>query len=165
MAHGSISPGAVRRLVDAEWSAGGPSADPDDPRVRGFAEFGLPPDSPLATEDWLHRLQAWRDRLQIPANSAFLDGTLLMTVEALLDSDGPDVLTPVTLWELTAFTDALVSYDRLYCIANPAVDVLQDRDRRKAVSRDVVIPICSVSNLPRSSGIRIVEKYWGSTML
>jgi hypothetical protein len=81
MAHGSISPGAIRRLVDAEWSVGVPSADPDDPQVRGFAEFGLPSDSPLATEDWLHRLQAWRDRLQIPANSVFLDGTLLMTVE------------------------------------------------------------------------------------
>jgi len=87
MAHGS-SPGAVRRLVDAEWSAGVPSADPDDPQVRGFAEFGLRPDSPLTTEDWLHRLQAWRDGLQIPANSVFLDGTLLMTVEALLDCEG-----------------------------------------------------------------------------
>jgi len=129
MAHGNISPSAVRRLVDAEWSAGVPSVDPDDPQVRGFAEFGLPPDSPLATEDWLHRLQAWRDRLQIPANCVFLDGTLLMTVEALLDSDGPDVLTPVTLWELTAFIDALVSYDRLYCIANPAVDVSRFNQR------------------------------------
>jgi hypothetical protein len=129
MAHGSISPGAVRRLVDAEWSAGGPSADPDDPQVRGFAEFGLPPDSPLATEDWLHRLQAWRDRLQIPANSVFLDGTLLMTVEALLDCDGPAVLTPVTLWELTAFIDALVCYDRLYCVANPAIDVSRFNQR------------------------------------
>jgi len=86
MAHGSISPGAVRRLVDAEWSAGVPSADPDDPQVRGFAEFGLPPDSPLATEDWLHRLHGWRDRLQIPANSVFLDGTLLMTVMGRLCS-------------------------------------------------------------------------------
>src|SRR5690349_8452543 len=129
MAHDSISPGAVRRLVDAEWSAGVPSADPDDPQVRGFAEFGLPPDSPLATEDWLHRLQAWRDRLQIPANSVFLDGTLLMTVEALLDCDGPAVLTPVTLWELTAFIDALVCYDRLYCVANPAVDVSRFNQR------------------------------------
>ena len=33
------------------------------------------------------------------------------------------MLTPVTLWELTAFIDALVCFDRLYCIANPAIDV------------------------------------------
>jgi len=129
MAQGSISPGAVRRLVDAEWSDGASSADPDDPQVRGFAEFGLPPDSPLATEDWLHRLQAWRDHLQIPANSVFLDGTLLMTVEALLDCDGPAVLKPVTLWELTAFIDALVCYDQLYCVVNPAVDVSRFNQR------------------------------------
>jgi hypothetical protein len=68
-------------------------------------------------------LEVWRDSLQIPANSAFLDGTLLLTVEALLGSNGPAVLTPVTLWELTVFIDALVSFDRLYCIANPIIDV------------------------------------------
>ena len=33
------------------------------------------------------------------------------------------MLTPVTLWELTAFIDALVCFDRLYCIANPIIDV------------------------------------------
>lgn len=33
------------------------------------------------------------------------------------------MLTPVTLWELTAFIDALACFDRLYCIANPAIDV------------------------------------------
>jgi hypothetical protein len=91
--------------------------------VRGFAEFGLRQDSDLVTDDGLRVLQAWRDSLQIPANSAFLDGTLLMTVEALLGPDGPDVLTPVTLWELTTFIDALVCFDRLYCVATPAVDV------------------------------------------
>ena len=123
MAQGSIGPGAVRSLVDAAWSADAAPEDPDDPRVRGFAEFGLPPDSELATEDGLRNLHAWRDHLQIPANSAFLDGTLLMTVEALLGRDGPDVLTPVTLWELTTFIDALVCFDRLYCVASPAVDI------------------------------------------
>src|SRR5262249_8224680 len=55
--------------------------------------------------------------------SAFLDGTLLMTVEALLGPDGPQVLTPVTLWELTTFIDALVCFERLYCVASPAVDI------------------------------------------
>lgn len=33
------------------------------------------------------------------------------------------MLTPVTLWELTAFIDALVCFDRLYCIANPIIDI------------------------------------------
>jgi hypothetical protein len=122
MADGSAGRGDIRRLVDAAWSAGAASADPDDPLVRGFADFGLPADSPLATEDSLGELAAWRDSLRIPANSAFLDGTLLLTVAALLDGR-PDVLTPVTLWELTAFIDAVVCFDRLYCIANPVIDV------------------------------------------
>ena len=123
MALDRVGPGAVRSLVDAAWSAGTGPPDPDDPRVRGFAEFGLRQDSDLVTDDGLRVLQAWRDSLQIPANSAFLDGTLLMTVEALLGPEGPDVLTPVTLWELTTFIDALVCFDRLYCVATPAVDV------------------------------------------
>ena len=116
---------AIRELVDMVWSTNVASGDPDDPRVRGFAEFGLPPQpiSPFLTEDRLRDLEAWRDNLQIPANSAFLDGTLLLTVEALLGSNGPAVLTPVTLWELTAFIDALVCFDHLYCIANPIIDV------------------------------------------
>jgi hypothetical protein len=118
MAHGSIGSGAVHTLVDAAWSAGAAPADPDDPRVRAFAEFGLPPDSELATEGGLRSLHEWRDGLHIPANSAFLDGTLLMTVAALLGPDGPDALTPVTLWELTTFIDALVCFDRLYCVAS-----------------------------------------------
>ena len=90
---------------ETEWSADVASADPDDPLVRGFAEFGLPAHSPLATEDQLRDLQMWRNDLQIPANSAFLDSTLLLTVEALLGSNGPEVLTPVTLCELTTFID------------------------------------------------------------
>lgn len=123
MADGSAGPGVIRRLVDTAWAADLALAGPDDPLVRGFAEFGLPAYSPLATDDQLRELAAWRDSLQIPANSAFLDGTLLLTVEALLGRNGPDVLTPVTLWELTAFIDALVCFDRLYCIANPIIDV------------------------------------------
>src|ERR1035438_2974210 len=123
MADGRAGAGVIRRLVDAEWSANAASADPDDPVVRGFAEFGLPSYSQLATDDRLRDLEAWRGDLQVPANSAFLDSTLLLTVEALLGSNGPDALTAVTLWELTAFIDALVCFDRLYCIASPVVDV------------------------------------------
>ena len=53
-----------------------------------------------------------------------MDGTLLQTVHALLDPYHlSGVLTPVTLWELTTFIDALVCFDRLYCIANPGIDV------------------------------------------
>ncbi len=123
MADGSAGPGVVRSLVDAVWSADAEPADPDDPVVKGFAEFGLPPTSPLTTDDQLRALQTWRDELKIPPNSAFLDGTLLHTVLALLGWDNPAVLTPITLWELAAFIDALVCFDRLYCIANPAIDV------------------------------------------
>jgi hypothetical protein len=122
MADRNAGPGDIRHLVGRAWSAGAPAADPEDPRVRGFAEFGLPSSSPLATGTRLRELEAWRDSLRIPPNSAFLDGTLLQTVEALLRWP-PDVLTPVTLWELTAFIDALACFGRLYCIANPAIDV------------------------------------------
>jgi hypothetical protein len=113
----------IRHMVDEAWSNGAPSADPDDPLVQGFAEFGLAQTSALVTKDNLRRLKSWRDDLRIPSNSAFLDGTLLATVEALLSSDGPEVLTPVTLWELTTFIDALVCFDRIYCIDTPAIDV------------------------------------------
>lgn len=167
MSEGNADVSAVRRMVDAAWSAcaasAGPDdpvirdlvtsglispgevddpsvrdlverglvrsslaavADPDDPRVRGFADFGLSPSSAFATQDQLLLLEEWREGLRIPANSAFLDGTLLQTVQALLSPhDGPAVLTPVTLWELTTFIDALVCFDRLYCIANPDIDV------------------------------------------
>jgi hypothetical protein len=123
MADKDAGPGVIRRLVDDTLSDYVASADPDDPKVRGFADFGLPTWSPLASDERLHDLKIWRNDLQIPANSAFLDGTLLHTVEALLGSYGPNILTPVTLWELTAFIDALVCFDHLYCIANPMIDV------------------------------------------
>jgi hypothetical protein len=123
VADDSVNPSAIRRLVDTAWSANAASADPDDASVRGFAEFGLSPDSPLATDGQLHQLEAWRDDLNILPNSAFLDGTLLHTVEVLLGSDYPDLLTPVTLWELTTFIDALVCFDRLYCLANTHIDI------------------------------------------
>ena len=114
-------------MVGAAWSGNTAPADPDDARVRGFAEFGLPPSSYvsfLAAESQLPSLEKWRKALGIPANSAFVDGTLLQTVHALIDPYGrSDVLTPVTLWELTTFIDALVCFDRLYCIANPGIDV------------------------------------------
>jgi hypothetical protein len=139
MANGGAGPGVIRRLVDTAWSADVASADPDDPLVRGFADFGLPSYSPLATEDQLRDLEAWRDNLRIPANSAFLDGTLLLTVKRLLGPYGPNTLTPVTLWELTAFIDALVCFDRLYCIANPVIDV-SDFNRQLGADVLTVIP-------------------------
>jgi hypothetical protein len=124
MGEGSADASAVRRMVRAAWPERAASADPDDPRVRGFAEFGLSPSSPFAEENQLRDLDGWREGLGIPANSAFLDGTLLYTVGALLSPrDYPDVLTPFTLWELTTFIDALVCFDRLYCIANPRIGV------------------------------------------
>lgn len=54
-----------------------------------------------------------------------MDGTLLQTVYTLIHPvhGSLHVLTPVTLWELTTFIDALVCFDRLYCIANPDIDV------------------------------------------
>lgn len=120
----SMGPNDVaHRLVETAWSGDVAPLDPDDPLVRGFAEFGLHARSPLATEEQLRGLGAWRDSLRIPPNSAFLDGTLLLTVDALLGAGGAEVLTPVTLWELTAFIDALVCFDRLYCIGNPVIDV------------------------------------------
>ena len=124
MGEASADVSAIRRMVDMAWSAHAASADPDDARVQGFAEFGLPPSSSLATHDQLPSLEKWRKSLRIPANSAFVDGTLLQTVHALLDPYHlSGVLTPVTLWELTTFIDALVCFDRLYCIANPGIDV------------------------------------------
>jgi hypothetical protein len=124
MSEASADVSVIRRMINEAWSAHAASADPDDARVRGLAEFGLPPSSSLATHDQLPRLETWRKSLRIPANSAFVDGTLLQTVHALIDPYGrPDVLTPVTLWELTTFIDALVCFDRLYCIANPDIDV------------------------------------------
>jgi hypothetical protein len=138
---GSAGTGVIRRLVDTLWSQSDHlvPADPDGRGVRAFAEFGLPPWSPFATKEQLDDLEAWRNNLQIPPNSAFLDGTLLMTVEALLGPGGPEVLTPVTLWELTTFIDALVCFDRLYCIANPIVDV-SHFNRRLGADVITVIP-------------------------
>lgn len=123
MTHGGTGSGDIHRLIGRAWSAKRATADPDDPLVRGFADFGLPSSSPLARDSQLSNLKAWRRDLHIAANSAFVDGTLLLTVEALLGDDGPNALTPVTLWELTAFIDALLCFDRLYCIANPVIDV------------------------------------------
>lgn len=124
MSEGSADASAVRCMVRAAWSSHAASADPADPRVQAFADFGLPPYSPFAGENQLRGLDAWRESLRIPANSAFLDGTLLHTVGALLSPrDDLDVLTPVTLWELTTFIDALVCFDRLYCIANSGTDI------------------------------------------
>lgn len=123
MTHGDAGSGGIHGLIDRAWSAKRAAADPDDPLVRGFADFGLPSSSPLAMGSQLSDLKAWRRDLHIAANSAFVDGTLLLTVEALLGDDGPKALTPVTLWELTAFIDALLCFDRLYCIANPVIDV------------------------------------------
>src|SRR5262249_37205468 len=99
MGEASADVSAIRRMVDTAWSVRAASEDPDDARVRGWAEFGLPPSSSLATQDQLRSLEKWRKSLSIPANSAFVDGTLLQTVLALLNPYGPpNVLTPVTLW-------------------------------------------------------------------
>jgi hypothetical protein len=67
MADGSVGTSVIRRLLNSTRSTGAAPADPDDPQVQGFAEFGLPAGSPLAVDDQLRELEEWRDTLQIPA--------------------------------------------------------------------------------------------------
>jgi hypothetical protein len=133
--------GQIQRLVSMAIERFVPTsaADPSDPKVQAFAEFGLPPSSVFATADGLRELETWRENLKIPANSAFLDSTLLLTVDALLGPNGPTVLTPVTLWELAAFIDAMVCFDHLYCIENPAIDVY-GFNRRLGVNVLMAVP-------------------------
>ena len=120
MANGGAGLGVIRRLVDTAWSANVASADPDDPLVRGFADFGLPP---------IHRSQR-RISFAIWRRGGTTYGSLRIVPSWTARCSGrfrpcsqrwPDALTPVTLWDLTAFIDALVCFDRLYCVADPVI--------------------------------------------
>lgn len=71
MAYGNAGKGVISRLVDAARSADVGSTSPDDPLVRGFAEFGLSANSPLATDDMLRELEAGRDELHILRTVSF----------------------------------------------------------------------------------------------
>ncbi|OLF13123.1 hypothetical protein BLA60_07805 [Actinophytocola xinjiangensis] len=89
----------------ARWSA------PEE-TVREALDAGLAVLDDVRDED-LATVAAWRPPAAERANSVYLDSTTVVTVERLLAGERT-WLTPLTLWDLSAVAERVVTADRVY---------------------------------------------------
>jgi hypothetical protein len=76
------------------------------------------------------------------SNSCWMDNTTILTASRLMaDSDAPEFVTPMTLWDLATFTRAAVCFERIYHHSHHEVDSIEiNRLLGSQVLHDLPVP-------------------------
>ena len=111
----------------------------NDPAMAGYAEYGVPWQSGACqTVHGLHDTATYRQSVSYPNCAAWMDNTTLVTAATLMSKDGPEVVTPLTVWDLVTFARAAVCFDRIYHHEHPRVD---DSQMNAILGTEVLIPV------------------------
>lgn len=95
----------------------------DAPRVQGYVDLGVwLPSGAAATPSGLEQLTRHRALVTRREGSGWMDNTTLATAVTLLSDDGGDAMTPMTVWDLATFVQAIISCERIYHHEHPQVD-------------------------------------------
>jgi hypothetical protein len=84
-----------------------------------------------------------------PAGCAWMDNTTIVTASALLSDVGPNLLTPVTMWDLATWCRAVVCYERIY---HHRHDAVHDDEINRLLGADVVHAV-DIPDRPPSEGL------------
>jgi hypothetical protein len=120
-----------------------------------YADYGVPWTSgSCGSESGLADIAAYRALVTQEDCSAWMDNTTIVTAVNLMSSNGPEVMTPLTVWDLATFVRAIVCYERIYHHNHPAV---KDEEINGLLGDDVLVKI----NLPtRYTGNNILPDPW-----
>jgi hypothetical protein len=95
----------------------------DEPAMVGYAEYGVPWYSAACQgQAGLQDIAAYRALVENVHCSAWMDNTTIVTACALMSDEGPNVMTPLTVWDLVTFIRAVVCYERIYHHEHPDID-------------------------------------------
>jgi hypothetical protein len=111
----------------------------DESAMVAYAEFGIPwHAASCGDKTGLKNIAAYRANVGKVACSAWMDNTTIFTACALMSDQGSDMITPLTVWDLTTFVRAVVCYDRIYHHEHPAID---DAEINDLLGADVVVSV------------------------
>lgn len=95
----------------------------DEPASLGYAKYGIPYGSSVCQDQKrLQDIEAYRAIVENTNCSAWMDNTTIMTACRLMSENGAEVMTPLTVWDLVTFINAVVCYEHIYHHEHPAVD-------------------------------------------
>lgn len=128
----------------------------DEPAMLGYAEYGVPWSSGACQgQAGLQDIAAYRALVDNVQCSAWMDNTTIVTACALMSEDGPNVMTPLTVWDLVTFIRAVVCYERIYHQEHPDIDDVHVNQLLGGdVLRSVPLPIRA------TEGSRILPDPW-----
>jgi len=127
----------------------------DEPAMVAYAEYGVPWHwAACQGQAGLRDIAAYRELVENVDCSAWMDNTTIVTACALMSKEGPNIMTPLTVWDLVTFVRAVVCYERIYHHEHPDID---DAWVNKALGGDV---LKSVPLPIRSTGGRILPDPW-----
>ena len=140
----SVSELVAGACADAEAFANTVATMGDDaPAVVAAVDLGVRLESEAAIgESGLVDLRAYRGHVTGDTGGAWVDNTTILTAATLMSEAGPAALTPLTLWDLVTFFDAVVGYERIYHHAHPGIDDLDlNRCLGGRIFRAVPLPL------------------------
>lgn len=95
----------------------------DEPAMIGYAEYGVPWHwAACQGQGGLQDITAYRARVENVHCSAWMDNTTIVTACALMSIEGPNIMTPLTVWDLATFMRAVVCYERIYHHEHPDIN-------------------------------------------
>jgi hypothetical protein len=95
----------------------------DEPYISAYATLGVPYSYSCCTpQSGYSDLISYRGNVPDPNGAAWMDNTTLATASVLLSEEGRQVITPLTLWDLSTFIQASVCHDRIYHHTHSNVD-------------------------------------------
>jgi hypothetical protein len=113
------------------------------PQVAANADLGVPfRSAAVDSETSFQDLVAYRAHVNPSDGCGWMDNTTLLTAVTLMSDAGPSALTPLTIWDVSTFMRAVVSYEHLYHHEHQAIDDAAINRRLGAdVLRSVPLPL------------------------
>lgn len=95
----------------------------EEPAMMGYAEYGVPWNWAACPDlAGLKDVAAYRALAEDTNCSAWMDNTTIVHACALMSAKKPDVMTPLTVWDLASFIRAAVCNEYIYHLEHPDID-------------------------------------------
>lgn len=136
----------------------------DHPKVEAYLQYGVPfSTGAIGTPAALKDVGDYRALVRDPHGAAWMDNTTIVTATELMSDHGPEIMTPLTIWDLATFGRAVTCYDRVYHHAHPQVD---DAAINLLLGDQVVIPVplayeaIEQRGAPSAGAHRLMTELW-----
>ncbi len=119
----SIKELVAKSISDAPLATATIRGREDEPAMIAYAEYGtMWTENSCATTEGLAKIKVYHEQVTDNYCAAWMDNTTISTAIKLLSDEGPQIITPLTLWDLSTFIRSIVGYQKIYHHEHPDID-------------------------------------------